>query len=107
MCLAAPGRVIEVTGGEALVELAGRRFRTLAPSDDPVRPGDRVVINGGVIVRRVDPDRAAAMDRALGVATGAPVTGPAAGPAGTRSMPPAAGWDRVPTTTDTDDHETA
>lgn len=70
MCLAAPARVIDVDGTEALVELAGRRFRSLATLDEPLRAGDWVVINGGVIVRRVDPDRAAAMDRALRIATG-------------------------------------
>ena len=69
MCLAAPARVIETTGGEALVELGGRRFRSLATCDEPIRAGDWVVINGGVIVRRVDPERAAAMDRALRTAT--------------------------------------
>ncbi len=69
MCLAAPARVVSLGDGDAVVELGGRRFpaSTLFAAD--VRVGDWVVINGGAIVRRVDPEQAERMARAFRIAT--------------------------------------
>lgn len=78
MCIAAPGTVVSVTPDGVTIDLAGRRLRALAPEPGlRLVPGDRVVVNAGIIVRRVDREQAEAMERALRIVTGA--GGPAPG----------------------------
>lgn len=78
MCIAAPGTVVSVTPDGVTIDLAGRRLQALAPEPGlRLAPGDRVVVNAGIIVRRVDREQAEAMERALRIVTGA--DGPAPG----------------------------
>ena len=57
MCLAAPARVIEVTGKEVVVDYNG--VKTTARLDalpDEVSPGDYVLIHTGFAIRRLSPE---------------------------------------------------
>jgi hydrogenase expression/formation protein HypC len=60
MCLAVPSRVLECDGFTATVEAFGeRRTVSLLLLDEPVRPGDYVLVQaGGHAFERVDPERA-------------------------------------------------
>ncbi|WP_174189845.1 HypC/HybG/HupF family hydrogenase formation chaperone [Nocardia barduliensis] len=66
MCLGIPGRVMEIPDGYheqiALVEVSGRprRVNIGLLDDDPVRPGDWVIIHMGFAVEKTDEAGAAA-----------------------------------------------
>jgi hydrogenase maturation factor len=69
MCLMAPARVVAVDGDRCEVRTGARLdqvSRLMAPE---VRVGDWVLISGGTIARRLDPDQAAEMSIAFEVAT--------------------------------------
>ncbi|HXX67664.1 MAG TPA: HypC/HybG/HupF family hydrogenase formation chaperone [Polyangiaceae bacterium] len=56
MCLGAPGRVVEIEGMSALVDFGGvRRKVALDIVDDPVCPGDYVLVHVGFAIRRIAP----------------------------------------------------
>jgi hydrogenase expression/formation protein HypC len=63
MCLAVPGRVVEILGSDpdlrwAWVEFAGvRRQAALACVPDAV-PGDYVLVHAGIALSRIDEDEA-------------------------------------------------
>lgn len=58
MCVGVPGEVIELTEEGAVVEVRGRR-RTAATLLVPdVRPGDFVLLSGGLIVERLSEEEA-------------------------------------------------
>ncbi|MBF4998354.1 HypC/HybG/HupF family hydrogenase formation chaperone [Nocardia sp. BSTN01] len=60
MCLGIPGRVVEIVdgyGGQlALVDVSGaeRKVNIGLLEEDPVRPGDWVIIHMGLAVERTD-----------------------------------------------------
>jgi hydrogenase expression/formation protein HypC len=57
MCLGVPGKVVEVTGAVALVDFAGvRRKVALDIVDEPVSPGDHVLVHVGFAIRRIAPE---------------------------------------------------
>jgi hydrogenase expression/formation protein HypC len=59
MCVAYPGRVLELTGDMAVVETQGRRRRASLVLVPETAIGDWVVVSAGTVLRVVDPDEAA------------------------------------------------
>lgn len=57
MCLTVPAEVLEVRGGRALVTSRGWT-REVDASYLTVRPGDFVLVQGGVAMMTVDPEEA-------------------------------------------------
>ncbi len=57
MCLGIVGRVIEIRGHTAVIDVNGARI-TADASLIPVSPGDYVVVHAGLIISRVDPAEA-------------------------------------------------
>jgi hydrogenase expression/formation protein HypC len=54
MCLGVPGHVLEVGGSSATVEFWGvKREVRLETVDQPVRPGDYVLVHVGFAIRRI------------------------------------------------------
>ena len=57
MCLGVPGKIVEVMGTVALVDFAGvRRKVALEIVDEPVGPGDHVLVHVGFAIRRIAPE---------------------------------------------------
>jgi hydrogenase expression/formation protein HypC len=54
MCLAAPAKVISISGNEAIVDYNGVRTTTrLDTLTEPLAPGDYVLIHTGFAIRRL------------------------------------------------------
>lgn len=54
MCLGVPGRVVEVNGLVAVVDFWGTRRKVrLETVDQPVQPGDYVLVHVGFAIRRI------------------------------------------------------
>jgi hydrogenase expression/formation protein HypC len=60
MCLAVPGRVVEVDADGAVVEVRGRSRHAATLLVPDVRPGDYVLLAGGMIVERLSEEEARA-----------------------------------------------
>ncbi len=60
MCIAIPGRVIELADGQAQVDVLGSLRRAGAALYPDVQPGDYVLVNAGLIVEVLPPDEAMA-----------------------------------------------
>lgn len=59
MCLGVPGRVLEVKDSTAAVEFWGvKRQVRLETVDEPVKPGDYVLIHVGFAIRRIPKEEA-------------------------------------------------
>ena len=57
MCLGVPGKIVEVIGTVALVDFGGvRRKVALDIVDEPVGPGDHVLVHVGFAIRRIAPE---------------------------------------------------
>ncbi len=57
MCLGVPGKVVEVNDMTALVDFWGvRKPVMLHTVDEPVAPGDYVLVHVGFAIRRIPPD---------------------------------------------------
>lgn len=86
MCIELPGQVVEVddTGATVIRDGRLRRASTLFMPD--VAPGDWVYLAAGTIVRRLDPEEAAAITATLrdAMSTSAPEAAPAAATGGSR-----------------------
>ncbi|MEK6988206.1 MAG: HypC/HybG/HupF family hydrogenase formation chaperone [Candidatus Thermoplasmatota archaeon] len=54
MCLTIPARVVSVDGNVAALEFRGREVRADARTV-PVKPGDYVMVHGGLILHILDP----------------------------------------------------
>ncbi len=69
MCLMLPALVVSVAPDTCVIAGPGphRTVSTLMAPE--VRPGDWVVIAGGTVLKRVSPEQAQAMSRALRLAT--------------------------------------
>ncbi len=65
MCMAFPGRVIEVDPLGALVETDGRRRRASTLFLPDIAVGDWVAVAAGTIVERLEPDQAAEIEALL------------------------------------------
>ena len=64
MCIAIPGKVIEVSGKKAVVEFSGKR----APAEShfvKVKPGDWVMVFGNYIVEKTTEKRAREVRKTL------------------------------------------
>ncbi len=60
MCLAIPGRVVELGPNEsAIVDLGGVRKSVCLALLDDIAPGDYVIVHVGYALSRVDPEEAA------------------------------------------------
>jgi len=60
MCLGVPGRVIEVDGLVASVDFWGMKRKVrLETVDEPVSPGDYVLVHVGFAIRRIPPEQVA------------------------------------------------
>lgn len=60
MCIAIPGRVIELQDGQAQVDALGSPRRAGTALHPDVRVGDYVLVNAGLIVEVLAPDEAQA-----------------------------------------------
>ena len=72
MCITAPGRIVEVVEGVALVETDGRRRRASLVLVPEARPGDWVIVGSGAVLRRLDPAEAADIRASIATAQGGP-----------------------------------
>ena len=68
MCIGIPGTVLSVDADGATVETDGRRRRASLLYLPDVAPGDRVWIEAGTIVERLDPAEAESIDAILAAA---------------------------------------
>jgi hydrogenase assembly chaperone HypC/HupF len=58
MCVGVPGEVIELVPEGAVVEVRGRRRAAATLLVPDVRPGDHVLLSGGLIVERLSEEEA-------------------------------------------------
>ena len=58
MCVAYPGKVIEVAGDHARVDFTGSRVEVNI-SMVPVQPGDYVLVHAGMAIQKVQPEEGA------------------------------------------------
>ena len=57
MCLGVPGEIVSIDGTTALVDFWGvRREVALDVVDEPVKPGDHVLVHVGYAIRRISPE---------------------------------------------------
>ena len=69
MCLMAPARVVDVDTDSCRVVAGGRVERvSWLFVDEELSPGDWVLVVGDSALRKLEPDQAAAMRRAFGLA---------------------------------------
>lgn len=57
MCVAIPGKVMEVSDGTAVVDFSGNRVNARAGLVD-VKPGDMVLVHAGCIIQKVTEEEA-------------------------------------------------
>jgi hydrogenase expression/formation protein HypC len=62
MCVALPGRVVEVTERDALVDFSGNRVRALS-GILPVAVGDYVLVHAGCILQKLSAREAEEMEQ--------------------------------------------
>jgi hydrogenase maturation factor len=72
MCLTAPVRIDRVEGALATAQIGHRAVTVSTAAVPDIRPGEWALVAGGVIVRRIDPDRAAEIAAALDTLKGDP-----------------------------------
>ena len=70
MCLMAPARVVAVDGTLCEVETSGRVDRASMMLEPDLQVGDWVLVNGGTVVRKLEPEQAEEMTRAFGIVFG-------------------------------------
>ena len=57
MCLGFPGEVLSIDGTSAIVDCWGmQRVVQIESLDEPLLPGDFVIADDGIAVRRIPPD---------------------------------------------------
>jgi hydrogenase assembly chaperone HypC/HupF len=71
MCLTAPAQVLAVAGAVATIDVAGQRRTASTLAVPGVQAGDWALVAAGTIVRVIDAARAAELERAIHIATGA------------------------------------
>ena len=72
MCISIPGTVVSVDADGATVETDGRSRRASTIFLPDIAPGDRVWIEAGTIVERLDPAEAESIDAILAAARMSP-----------------------------------
>jgi hydrogenase assembly chaperone HypC/HupF len=72
MCLSAPVRIEHVDGPLATARIGGQTLRLSTAAVPDIRPGEWALVAGGVIVRRIDRERAAEIAAALDTVKGDP-----------------------------------
>ncbi|MFW5798142.1 MAG: HypC/HybG/HupF family hydrogenase formation chaperone [Planctomycetota bacterium] len=70
MCLSIPARVIELKDGGALVDVDGNRLDVQLMLDEPVKPGDYLLVHAGFAIQKYDHDEALETIRMLKEALG-------------------------------------
>jgi hydrogenase expression/formation protein HypC len=69
MCVAVPAQVTEVAAGTATVVVGARTVRVaLLAVDDPVGPGDWLLVHSGIALARLDPEEALVRKELIGEA---------------------------------------
>jgi len=58
MCLAIPGKIINIEGRKVMVEYPGET-RTVLVGDEPIKVGDMVMVQMGIIIKILSPAEAA------------------------------------------------
>jgi hydrogenase assembly chaperone HypC/HupF len=64
MCIAAPGKVIEVQNKKVLVQYPGDEVRQAFLSDAKVKVGDYVLVQMGIVIETLSKSQAAAAAKA-------------------------------------------
>jgi hydrogenase expression/formation protein HypC len=59
MCLALPGKIVQLVGRDALIEYPGERRRAFVGDDVQAGVGDYVLVQMGVAVRKLSAQEAA------------------------------------------------
>ena len=59
MCVTYPGRIVEIVGGMAVVDLQGRRLRASLVVVPTAAVGDWVIVAAGTVLEIVEPEEAA------------------------------------------------
>ena len=59
MCLAVPGKVIQIENEKAVVEMSGVRYEADLSLLDDVQVGDSVLLHAGFAIQKLDPEAAA------------------------------------------------
>jgi hydrogenase maturation factor len=72
VCLSAPVRIERVDGARATARVGSRTLSVSAAAVPDIQPGEWALVAGGVIVRRIEPDRAAEIAAALDTLKGDP-----------------------------------
>jgi hydrogenase assembly chaperone HypC/HupF len=67
MCLMAPMRVVSLDGVTCHIDSGGRIELASMVLEPDLQVGDWVLVNSGTVVRRLDPDQAEEMSRAIEV----------------------------------------
>lgn len=80
MCIALPGRVLAIESDHAVVELDGRVRRAALLRSPEIEVGDWALVAAGSVIRRLEPDEAAEIDRLLRSAMPRPAAPLAGGP---------------------------
>jgi hydrogenase expression/formation protein HypC len=57
MCLAIPGKIIKISGGKAVVQYPGES-RDVLVAGEPVKVGDYVLVQMGIIIKKVSQKQA-------------------------------------------------
>ncbi len=65
MCLAIPGRVVEVNYPTAIVDFKGARREVRVDLIEDVKPGDYVLVHVGFAIQKVEEDEAKQIERVL------------------------------------------
>ena len=61
MCVASPGKVVEINGTTVTVEYFGNKIKAESGIID-VKPGDRVLVHAGLVIQKLDESEAEAMN---------------------------------------------
>jgi len=58
MCLAVPGKVIEINDNKALVDMSGMKIETYLNLLEDVSIGDYVIVHAGFAIEKLTPEEA-------------------------------------------------
>jgi hydrogenase expression/formation protein HypC len=63
MCLAIPGKVVTIQGHKAIIQYP-KETRQVLVGDDPIKPGDYVMVQMGVVIKILSKKEAAVAQKA-------------------------------------------
>ena len=58
MCLAIPGKIVKIEGRRVMVEYPGKEVRLALVGDEPVKVGDYVMVQMGIVIKIISPKEA-------------------------------------------------